>query len=294
MSWWVIINPGAGGGRHDPVERTRRALSGRSLEAEVRISSSAAHVAALVAEGADQGRTRFVAVGGDGTANLVVDALMRRDWEEPPTLGILPAGSGSDFVRTFGRTQEIEDNADHLLGDETYDIDIGYLRGPWGDRYFMNVAEVGVGADVVRLAGRLPARLGAFRYKTAIWPALLRFPRKTIKVEVGAKIFEGDAIIVVMANGQFFGGGMNVAPKATLVDGLLDVQVFTGPKRQVITVQPRLTRGTHLTHPEVKRFVGSSVRVSMIDDWAAEADGEYLGSGSVEASVRPSAIRFKI
>lgn len=294
MSWWVIVNPGAGGGRHNPVNRTRRALAARGLDSEVRISSSPAHIAKLVAQGADQGRTRFVAVGGDGTANLVVDALMRRDWQEPPTLGILPAGSGSDFVRTFGRTQEIDDNADHLLGDDTYDIDIGHLRGPWGDRYFMNVAEVGVGADVVRLAERLPARLGALRYKTAIWPVLLRFPRRRIKVEVDAKTFETNAIIVVMANGQFFGGGMNVAPKASLVDGLLDVQVFTGPKRRVITLQPRLTRGTHLTHHEVRRFVGSSVKVSMIDDWAAEADGEYLGSGSVEASVRRSAIRFKI
>ena len=294
MTWWVIVNPGAGGGRHDWADRTVRTFRDRQVDAEVHSSTSSTHIAQLVDVGRELGHHRFLAVGGDGTINLVVDALMRSQWSQPPVLAVLPTGSGSDLIRTFGRSQRLEDSVDHLLGEETYLVDVGHLAGPWGDRYFINVAEVGVGADVVRLAARLPHRLGSFRYKAAIWPVLARFPRRPIKLTVGDKIFESEAIIVVMANAQFFGGGMNVAPKASMIDGRLDVQVFTGPKRQVITLQPRLTRGTHLTHRQVRRFVARNVRIEGIEDWAAEADGEYLGKGNVEASVVEGAIRFKI
>jgi diacylglycerol kinase family enzyme len=86
---------------------------------------------------------------------------------------------------------------------------------------------------------------------------------------------------------------MNVAPKAMLVDGDLDVQVFTGPKRQALMLQPMVTRGTHLRHPSVRRMTGSRVVVESAAPWPAEADGEYLGEGNVEASVLPAALRFK-
>jgi YegS/Rv2252/BmrU family lipid kinase len=290
--WWVVVNPAAGK-RSDLEERTRRGLAAHGIEAEVRVSTDVTHIGALIAEGRSEGFDRFVAVGGDGTANAVADSLLRLEWLEPPTFAILPAGTGSDFVRTFGRSQVLEDNVAHLVGDETYPIDVGHIRGPWGDRYFINVAEAGLGAVVVRIADRLPARWGAFRYKAAIWPALARFPQGEVSITVGERNYTGPATIVVMANAQFFGGGMNVAPKAMLVDGDLDVQVFTGPKRQALVLQPMVTRGTHLRHPSVRRMTGSWVLVESEEPWPAEADGEYLGEGNVEASVLPAALRFK-
>jgi YegS/Rv2252/BmrU family lipid kinase len=290
--WWVVVNPAAGK-RGDLEERTRRGLAAHGIEAEVRVSTNVTHIGALIAEGRDEGCDRFVAVGGDGTANAVADSLLRLEWVEPPTFAILPAGTGSDFVRTFGRSQILEDSVPHLVGDETYPIDVGHIRGPWGDRYFINVAEAGLGAVVVRIADRLPARWGAFRYKAAIWPALARFPQGEVSITVDERNYTGPATIVVMANAQFFGGGMNVAPKAMLVDGDLDVQVFTGPKRQALMLQPMVTRGTHLRHPSVRRMTGSRVVVESAAPWPAEADGEYLGEGNVEASVLPAALRFK-
>lgn len=292
MTWWVIVNPAAGK-RRGLEDRTRRGLAAHRVQAEIRVSTDVRHIATLIAEGRDQGFTRFVAVGGDGTANAVTDSLLRLDWPEPPTFAILPAGSGSDFVRTFGRSQVLEDSLQYLTDDESYPVDVGHLVGPWGDRYFINVAEAGLGAVVVRIADRMPARWGALRYKAAIWPALARFPQGEISVTVGSKEYLGPATLVVLANAQFFGGGMNVAPKAMLVDGALDVQVFTGPRRQALMLQPMVTRGTHLRHPSVRRMTGSRVVVKSASPWPVEADGEYLGEGDVEASVLPAALRFK-
>ena len=294
MTWWVIANPRAGRGRHSP-ERVAALLAGMGIDASVHASRDGEHVAELVAEGIGLGHDRFVAVGGDGTVNLVVNALLKHDWPaDKPVLGILPAGSGCDFVRTFGISQKLEEAAKHLEGDETYLVDVARVSGSWGDRHFLNVATIGLGADVVRLADRLPARLGSARYKLAIWPTLVRFPRTTIELETDKRGYTGPAMMVVLANAQFFGGGMNVAPKAMLVDGRLDVQIFSGPKRLAVTLQRRITRGTHLSHPAVRRLTASSFRLSPAAPWPVEVDGEYLGVGPVHGEVIPGALRIKI
>jgi len=293
VTWWIVVNPGAGHGR-DIAARARAALDVYGIEATLHVSESAEHVSHLIGEGVAAGATRFGGVGGDGTVNLVVDALMRLEWPEPPCLGILPAGSGCDFIRTFGIPQEMERAAGHFAGDDTYRVDVAHLEGPWGDRYFLNVAESGLGAAVIALADRLPARLGAVRYKLAIWPTLLPFPRAEILLEAAGRTYQGPAVLVVFANAQYFGGGMNVAPRASLVDGRLDIQIFEGPKRVAVVLQPRLTRGTHLSHKAVRRFEAPTFTLQTDPEWPVEADGEHLGSGPLTGRVLPGAIDVKV
>ncbi len=292
-AWFVVVNPAAGRG-DDLAERARAALASHRIPAELRSTGDAAHLREIVDAAVAGGARRFVAVGGDGTVNLVVDALLRHPWPEPPVLGVLPGGSGCDFLRTFGIPQHLEAAAAHLGGDQTYRVDVCVLRGEWGERHLVNAAGAGLGAAVVRLAGRLPARLGGFRYRLAVWPALARVPPAEIELVAGKRRYEGRAVMVVMANGQFFGGGMNVAPRAMLGDGELDIQVFTGPKRQAVVLQPRVTRGTHLTHRSVRRF--SAGRFSLRTDpaWPVEVDGEYLGTGAVTGEVLPGVLEVKI
>ncbi len=291
--WCAVVNPTAGRGR-DLGARTGAALAARDIEADLNVTRDGAHLRDVVAAAAEAGTGRFLAVGGDGTLNMVVDELMRRSWREPPLLGVLPGGSGCDFLRTFGISQVLEEAADHLVGDATYRVDVGVLRGAWGERHFVNAAEAGLGAAVVQRAARLPARLGAARYRLAVWPALVRFPPAEISLEAGARSYSGPAVMVVMANGQFFGGGMNVAPKAMLVDGELDIQVFSGPKRQAVVLQPRVTRGTHLSHPGVRRLSAARFTLRTEPEWPVEADGEYLGAGAVSGEVLPAALDVKI
>ncbi len=292
-AWFGVVNPAAGRGR-DLAARARAALAANGIDAELYETADAEDLRAAVGDAMATGRRRFLAVGGDGTVNLVVDTLMRSPWPEPPELAILPGGSGCDFLRTFGISQELEQAAAHLGGDATYRVDVGVLRGEWGDRYFVNAAEAGLGASVVQFAATLPARLGGLRYQLAIWPALLRFPRAEIELVAGRRSYEGPAMLVVLANGQFFGGGMNVAPRAMLVDGELDIQVFSGPKRQAVALQPRIARGTHLTHKGVRRMSAASFTLRTDPPWPVEADGEYLGAGAVAGEVLAAALDVKI
>lgn len=294
MTWLAILNPGAGR-RSSNEERVTRALAQVGESATIHTTGSAVDVGHAVQDGLESGARRFLAVGGDGTVNLVVNALLN---EKPPrdvVLGILPAGTGCDLVRTFGISQELEKAAHHLAGDDYYTIDIGYVDGPWGRRFFANVASVGLSAAVVRTAHRFPGWLGSSRYKLGVWPALAMFRKTPLRLRVDGRSLDDVGTMVVLANAQFFGGGMNVAPRASTVDGELDVQVFTGPKRNAVVLQYRVTRGTHLTHKTVRRFSGAALELNLDRPWGVEVDGEYLGStDSVAAGIVPGALRLKI
>lgn len=291
--WWMVLNPWAGR-RRDMAARVRAILDRLGIEAHLETSAGPDEVGEAVERGRAGGYRRFGAVGGDGTVGLVVDALMRRSWDAPPVLGILPAGTGCDFLRTFAISQDLERAARHLLGEQLYPADVGVLHGSWGTRHFINVAETGIGAATVRRAGGLPKRLGRRVYLAAFWLTLPFFRRSEVRVEVDGRLYEGPATNVVLANGQFFGGGLNIAPKANLVDGEVDVQVFTGPLREAVTLVPRIRRGLHLGHPHVRRMSGAVFTVESENPWSVEADGELLGESPLSGSVLRQAIAVKI
>lgn len=290
--WYVVVNPTAGRGS-DLVARTKQALAQHSIPASVVPSASAGDVATLIDAAVAAGRRRFVAVGGDGTVNLVANALLAHAWDEPPTLGILPAGTGCDFVRVFGIPQDVEHAARHLMGEGTYRSDAAVLEGEWGRRHFMNIAQAGIGAASATTADKL-SWLGGLRYQTSFWVNLPRFPRTEVTVRVGKRSYQGDAISVIFANGQFFGNGMNVAPKATLVSGEIDAQVITARKRQAPLLMRKAVRGLHLTSKEVHRMRGGDFEIETKDPWPVEADGEYLGLTPVRGHMLPGAIDIKI
>lgn len=291
--WWVIANPYSGK-KGEVANRATAALRAKSVSFDLFESQSPEHVADLVAEGVAKGATHFAGVGGDGTAHLIVNALMAHRRAATPTLAILPAGSGSDFVRTFALPRRIEDAAAHLTTDTVYPCDVGRLSGGFGERYFLNVADIGVAAASVKVTDRLPRFMGAARYAAGFWLTLAGFPTKPVRLSAGKRSYEGTAINVVIANGQYFGGGMNVAPNATVMDGMFDIQVFAGPRRLAFSVMPKVIRGTHVHHKAVKRFVAPSFTLECDSEWPIEADGELLGTGSIAGEIVPAALNFKI
>lgn len=292
-TWFAVVNPDAGM-RGPSVLDIESLLATRGIHASVLATESAEHLRELVFGAAASGTRHFLSVGGDGTAHHVVNGFARfiPESEVRFVLAIVAAGSGSDFVRTFGHSRDIELAIDRLAESDLYPIDIGSISGSFGTRLFLNAANVGVAAAAASVADRLPDWLGSLRYAAGFWLALARFTDAPVNVIVGRHEFSGEAINIVVANGQFFGGGMNVAPKATLVDGLLDVQVFKGPRRRAFSVMPRVIRGTHLTHTAVRRYVGDTISIVVPPSWPVETDGEILGKGSVRIETIASAIDF--
>ena len=289
--WLMVVNNSAGRGTNHTAA-LRAAARARMLEVDIVATKDESDLQRVVHDAYAGGVRGFVAVGGDGTAHHLVNALPTIDVVDRVSLSVIPTGSGSDFVRTFGQMDDFEAAMDRLVGAERYAIDVGELTGSFGTRRFINAVNAGIAAQSVVTAERLPRMLGTAKYTLAFWLTLSRFPGAEVDVRVDHHRFTGEALNVVIANGQFFGGGLNVAPRATLVDGRFDVLVFAGRRSNAFTVMPRLAFGAHLTHRAVHRYIGSRVSIDARDDWPIEADGELLGHGPVTADVLPGAIDY--
>ena len=293
VKWKVIVNPVAGK-VPIPLTAVRAALDAAGVDADIEAPETRDEAMAAIRAAATSGVTHLAMAGGDGSVNLAANVLLDMDGVEPPVIGVLPVGTGCDLLRTFGMPQDLAGAARHLATDEVYPIDVGTLEGVWGTRYFVNVAQVGVGAAAAQTAPRFSRRLGSSRYPLAFAVRLPGFPRANVTVRTERRTYEANALAVIMANAQFFAGGWNVAPKATLVDGVLDMQVIDCGKQRAPALVPKIIRGTHLTDPSVRRFSAATFTIETDVPWPLEADGDYIGNTPVTGRVVPAALRLKI
>ena len=291
MSWVALLNPHAGVKSVDPGD-VDRALTQASIDFDLQVVPTADDMRAAAVDVARSSHDLIV-VGGDGTIGLVADALLTDPLPRLPKIGIIPAGSGCDLLRTFGIGRDMVEAAGRLHGEGTYTIDVGLLSGGWGDRHFVNVAQAGAGGAAAETARKMPRRLGSARYPVAFASRLARFPRTQVRIG-GSTEMASEALAVIVANGQFFAGGWNVAPKALLVDGEFDVQVVDAKKRDAPRLVPKLIAGTHLREREVTRRSLEHVTVETAVPWPVEADGDYLGTTPFEARMRPGALELKV
>jgi diacylglycerol kinase (ATP) len=291
--WHIYVNRAAGRKEAEPAVISDL-LRGLGLDFELQVPDSPDETTASIQEGARSGATHFAMVGGDGTVNLAVNALMPLGLGAPPVIGVLPVGTGCDLLRTFGLPQDMVGAARHLTSDDVYDIDVGTLEGSWGLRYFVNVAQTGVGAAAAQTAMRLGRRLGTVRYPLAFVARLPGFPRARVKLTTERRTIESEALAVILANAQFFAGGWNVAPKAMLVDGALDVQIINCRKTSAPALVPKVIKGTHLTDPAVRRLSASEFSIETDPPWPVECDGDPVGNTAVRGRVIPAAISLKI
>lgn len=291
--WLVTVNPEAGPRPVDP-KQVHQLIESVGLDATLFHPTTREEAVEIYQSGARDGFAHFAVVGGDGTVNLAINALLPLDLGFRPVIGVLPAGTGCDLLRTFGIPQQMEAAARHLTGGDTYPLDVATLEGEWGLRYFVNVAQAGAGAAAAETAGRLARRLGSVRYPLAFGARLPRFPRARIRVTTERRSVESEALAVILANAQFFAGGWNVAPRATLVDGVLDIQVIDAAKTQAPALVPKLIKGTHLANRAVRRLSAAEFLLETEPVWPVECDGDPVGNTSVAGRVVPAAISLKI
>jgi diacylglycerol kinase (ATP) len=297
----LICNARSGrGGVGRALPEVRRHLDRRGLAYEVKETEGPGHAITLARQALDEGIRFLVAVGGDGTVHEVVNGMIADDRALQPeaVLGVVAAGTGCDFIKTFGIPNLPGHAVAHLDGSESFPIDIGkvtFMRdGAETVRYFPNIAEVGLGAATVARAERLPRWLGPTIYFFAFWLTLRKHKKATVKVDLVDRVYEGPMNNLVVANGQFFGGGMKVAPKAAPTDGLLDIQIEHARKREAIALVPRIYKGQHVPHPDIEESKRARLSITADRPLPVEADGEVLGETPASFEVLRDAIRLKV
>lgn len=297
----LVCNTKAGnGGVGRCLPEVERLLTERELEYEVVRTEGRGHATLLTREALERDRRLIVAVGGDGTIHEVVNGLIADDKAVNPEarLGVVGAGTGCDFIKTFGIPSSPSHAVVHLDGHESFPIDIGKItfseNGQEVVRYFANVAEAGLGARVVERAARLPRFLGPTVYFFAFWMTVARHRPAQVQVDLMTRTYKGPMNNMVIANGQFFGGGMKIAPKAAPTDGVLDFQIEHASKREAIAVMPKVYKGQHVPHPDILEAKRVQASIESDPPLLIEADGEVLGYTPARFELLRDAIHLKV
>lgn len=299
----VIVNPHAGKSHvAKEIPELERNLRSRGLAYRLLQTEGRGDATRLAREALEAGGRFVVAVGGDGTVHEVVNGMLDPDGRplvDGAVLGVVAAGSGCDFIRTFGLPGDATRACAHLTGDNTYPLDIGRVVSttPAGEasRFFVNIAEAGLGAAVAARAERMSPRLGQSKYFLGFWLTLPRFRLATVRIQADRKTYEGPAYMVVVGNGQYYGGGMKISPRSYPGDGVLDVLVFKGPKSDSFTMLPKIYRGEHLPHDHVEEFrVKNELMIEADRPLPIEADGEILGATTARFEVLAQPLAMKL
>ncbi len=299
----VILNPISGhgaGARLWPA--IQAALQASGIDLDLAQTSIPRQAIAVAEQAKRDGYETLIAIGGDGTVNEVVNGLMRASKETPcGALGIIPVGSGNDFCRTLGLHGDWRDAVQHLVGGRRKWIDVGKIRcdAPAhgyaaGAHYFVNAIDTGFGAQTAQHAHDFPFLTGMPMYLAAIFKTLLYYSIPHLKIALDDKLIEQQSTMVSVNNGRQMGGGFKMAPTASLDDGLLDVIIADGLGRLgILSLLPKVMRGTHIGDPRVKFAQASRVVIDSPDPLVIEADGEvpFVDAHHLQVEILPKHVQ---
>jgi len=301
----IIVNPKSGRGLTQQQWASITAKLNSILGSfDVRFTESRNDAIRIASEEAAAGRELIIAFGGDGTISEVVNGLMQ-NIASGSQVGILPHGTGGDFRRTLGLPNSLEKVAERLRDSRTQKVDVGKVTfndndGKKRERYFINISSFGMSGHVARRANESSKTFGGhITFAAATIRTGLSFTNPEVFIQIDDLEPQRLRITnVCIANGRYFGGGMKVAPQASLTDGLFDVVMIGAlSMTEMVTKGYRIYAGTHLDLANVGFSHGKRVKA-----WAAdpatqisiEVDGETPGHLPVEYEIVPAAINLRI
>jgi diacylglycerol kinase (ATP) len=288
----VLANPTANRGRQRgllPVVVNRLRAAGCA----VRVLEAPGRDAALAAarDAADRGVAGLVAVGGDGTVHVGLQAVAGT----AVPFGVVPAGTGNDFAADVGLPVEPLAAADSvaaaLAAGRVRAVDLARVTAQDGASFWYGgVLAAGFDTLVNERANRMTFPRGPRRYDLAIVLELLRLRTREYTITLDGEIHRDPAVLVAVGNTQAYGGRMRICPDADPTDGLLDVVVGGAMSRATLMrIKPRLYSGTHVNPPLVRQFRARTVGVAA-DGITTYADGERALPLPVTITAEPAAL----
>lgn len=282
----VICNPSSGGGKCEP-DTVREALGGLEIEWIDTEGAGDAQEAAGEWE-----RGLLIVVGGDGTVNEVVNGLGRAGFPEEVTLAILPMGTGNDLAATLAIPDGIEEAQEVIRQNRVRVLDVARVRSEGvGERFFINVATGGYGAETSGLADEeLKGRWGKLAYLRASLETAQKFDVREVRVTLDDEERTMRAVNVAVGNCRYAGGGWLAAPRANPEDGLLDLVVIEdiGLKEALALAPAALARSDYLGAEGVFSARAKKIQVQTEPGGLDfTADGEVIGDEPVEFEIIP-------
>jgi YegS/Rv2252/BmrU family lipid kinase len=305
-----VVNPGSGGRRKNRLRSALMArISGLLPDSPIQFSASADEAAVMTRELLEKGYECIAAAGGDGTFNSVLQGFFSDDRGTPvrkgASLAVIPVGTGGDFRRSLGIENDPIAALSLLSGTSTRPCDVGRVEymdfdGKKCVRYFLNITSFGLGGLVDKYVQESSRKLGG---TLTFFMATVRAFRNYSNADVTVTLDDGfsmdtRSVVVAVANGKFFGGGMCIAPMAEISDGLLEV-IILGDMHLWDFIKDgsklyggKLKEHPHMVHKSVRKVAIVPKNESQV--MYMDMDGEPLGVAPASVEVIPSAINLKV
>jgi YegS/Rv2252/BmrU family lipid kinase len=233
-----------------------------------------------------EGVDAILLLGGDGTVHKALPAIAETDLP----FGFLPCGRGNDFARNVGLSLNLRESCLLSSRPSIHQFDLPKInRIP-----FISIAYVGFDAEVNKLAnegkGYFGGKLG---YTICVLKALRKFRPFEVEMNIDGCSMRERVMLVTIANGPFYGGGMKITPQAIMNDGVLDICIVKEiSKWELLKQFPKVFKGTHITHPRIVMSSGQRIHLASEEPQEIFADGEYVGVLPAECTIENQAVRI--
>lgn len=292
----VILNPVSRGGRARAMRaEIERELARRGVTFGVVETRGPGDATTLARAACSDGVHAVIAAGGDGTVHEVANGVLQAQdagVDNDVAFGIIPTGTGNDFVKVIPGTATRTAAYDTLAQGDRYPYDAALVRWAGGQEYCLNAFGTGVDVEVVRQIQGRSRRTGALVYLGALIRALRRYRAVYLRVSADAEIFTEHVMMIAIGNGTCVGGMFRICPRAVPDDGWLDLCIVRelGWSRQP-AMAARILRGRHIDHPEVVVRRARELTIEALDDAPLffQLDGELrepAGVRRIEVSVQ--------
>jgi diacylglycerol kinase (ATP) len=301
----VIVNPESNQGRtRRRWKEIKEAIRSFIQEFRFELTEKPLQAIEITREAIRSGHELIIGVGGDGTMNEIANGFFDRQLLINPetTLGIVPSGTGSDLTKSLKIPAGLKDALKVITQGSSVQIDVGRVTfrssaGPEMERFFLNVADFGVGGEVVKQVNQRRLERKASSYVRCLVKTMMNYRSRKVRIRVdGDELPEGEYLIGAVANGRIFGKGMKFAPHAKLDDGQFDIILVKSMSfGEFCRHGWKIFFGKHLSHPKIQFIRGRTVEAFSSDqeDVLLELDGEQLGSLPAHFEILPRHLLVK-
>ncbi len=284
--YYVIFNPTAGAGRsRKALETVEKILRERNKEYTVANTEYREHAIKLARGAVGKGYEGIISVGGDGTLLEAAQGLL--DTEE--ILGVIPAGTGNDFREAIGVPNDAAQALEIILTGHSTRVDTGLINGK---KTFINVAGTGFDVEVLRNVNKVrKVFTGGFAYLLGIIMSILGWKNKKLNIKMDGREMQREVLLIAVANGKCFGGGLRISPDSNISDGLINVVIINKVAKPRILIElPKLKKGQLNRISVAEQFTCKELKIDCDQKLEFDLDGEIAGETPMTFTLKEKAL----
>ena len=297
-SFFIVVNPHSGNSNFKKSwEKITYILKLKNINFSYSFTEYRKHEVILVDKAIEQGYRNIISVGGDGTLHHVVNGIMKQRYIKTSKikLGVIPLGTGNDWIRTYNIPNSIEKSIDVILKNTTVLQDIGCITLLNGKKeYFNNLAGTGYDGYVVKNLNNLK-KMGSLAFLVSGLYSLFSYKKTKYKIIINNKTINEQCLMILFGICKYSGGGLRVTKDPNPKDGLLDITIVKNISfLDLLFNIPKLYNGDIIHHRKVTNYKTRELKIFDNYNSAIEADGEIIGNGSLNVTIKQNAVLFLI